>query len=87
MNKTVWKYELLAIDMQGVSMPIGAEVLCVQAQNDVPCLWARVDPEASNESRLFRVAGTGHPDVEGTYIGTFQLHKGALVFHVFEIQP
>jgi len=36
--------------------------------------------------RTFAIYGTGHKHehVEGTYIGTFQLDGGSLVFHVFE---
>lgn len=36
--------------------------------------------------RQIRVAGTGQnlPNFPGTYIGTFQMNGGALVFHVFE---
>jgi hypothetical protein len=31
--------------------------------------------------------GTGHdmPDDPGQYVGTFQMHGGALVFHLFEV--
>lgn len=38
------------------------------------------------EIRTFAIYGTGHvqESICGEYIGTFQLHSGALVFHVFE---
>jgi hypothetical protein len=85
--KTVFKYPLRLIDTQDVSMPDDAEILCVQIQNEVPTIWAKVDDENGPVTRKFRIAGTGH-DLKGdelAYIGTFQLHAGALVFHVFEI--
>jgi hypothetical protein len=85
--KQIWKWALTP--NCAISMPIGAEVLCVQTQNNLPCLWALVSPdpgELGYEHRHFRTYGTGHymPDNPGKYIGTFQLNNGVLVFHVFE---
>lgn len=50
-------------------------------------LWALVDPQADTTVRRFAVHGTGHPGVDatGTYVGTYQLAGGQLVFHVFEV--
>ena len=38
------------------------------------------------ELRTFSIYGTGHQheSISGEYVGTFQLHGGALVYHVFE---
>ena len=85
MRNCVYKYALPIEDWATVEMPVGAEVLCVQVQNQQPYLWARVQPDSPTVPRCFRVAGTGHElgtDV-GRYIGSFQLHGGHLVFHVF----
>ena len=86
---TIWKFPLVVSDVTGAPMPRGAKVLCVQAQHDVPCIWALVDPDAPVEPREFRIIGTGHPitDELGPYVGTFQLMGGGLVFHVFEPLP
>lgn len=85
--KTIWKFALPCVDEAFVSMPVGAQILCVQTQINNPCLWAVVDPDAlTKEVRRFNIYGTGH-EIEGepgTYIGTFQLAGGTLVFHVFE---
>lgn len=43
--KTIWKFELPDADCK-VKMPIGAEIVKVEAQNGVPCMWAIVDTEA-----------------------------------------
>lgn len=68
-----------------ISMPAGAEVLCVQMQGDAPQIWALVDPGAPKEDRKFHWRGTGHPTGElGRYVGTVQLMSGSLVFHLFE---
>jgi hypothetical protein len=82
---SVWKFELRVDDLQEVRMPTGAELLCVATQGSVVMLWARVSPDARQSVRLIRIAGTGHPDADGVYVGTFQLNGGALVFHVFDL--
>jgi hypothetical protein len=91
MSDTVWKFLIAMDDRVDIDMPLGARILCVQMQGDALCLWARVNPKAPPETRHFRIAGTGHPLGDGmeaaSYIGTFQLHGGALVFHVFECSP
>lgn len=88
--KTIWKFQLQVIDRQRILMPEGAQILCVQTQSDVPNLWALVDPESLKTQRIFMIYGTGHPvrhsPLGETYIGTFQMHGGSLVFHVFEVK-
>jgi hypothetical protein len=81
---TIWKYPL-GSHQTTVSMPKGADILCVQTQNEVPTIWCRVDPNAARLSRTFVIVGTGHDcEKDAFYIGTFQLSGGAFVFHVFE---
>lgn len=85
--KTIWKYQLEITDQATLLMPQGAQILCVQVQRNEVCLWALVEPDNNNEPRDIRIYGTGHPVEDAqqlTYVGTFQLHDGALVFHVFE---
>ena len=86
--KTIWKYELRAAGEQIIVMPEHARILSVQSQNDAACLWAIVESTNRKVRRTFRIHGTGHPiDYHGDYphVGTFQLHGGSLVFHVFDI--
>lgn len=82
--KTIWKWGLRFETT--IDMPEGARLLGVQEQHDEPQLWALVDPNATTCPRTFRAYGMGHdmPDEPGQYVGTFQMHGGALVFHVFE---
>ena len=83
----IWKFPLEAKDTQEIAMPIGARVLCVQIQRGIPCLWAdRCQEGAPQASRVFFTHGTGHPmpKYPGKYIGTYQIEKSALVFHVYE---
>ena len=85
--KTIWKFGFDIEDQITIKMPKGAEILSVQTQNGGPQLWALVDDAAiPSEPRRFELYGTGHPFREGEqkFIGTFQLHGGSLVFHLFE---
>lgn len=89
MNRTIWKYELLPSEVTYLRMPDGARPLCVQVQKGKVCLWAEVDQGLTDGPttviRTFFVIGTGHrvPREAKTYIGTFQLNDGDLVFHVY----
>jgi hypothetical protein len=86
MDRTIWKFPIAVLDKVTLTMPCDAEILCVQVQHGHPQLWALVSRSASIADRHFRWVGTGHPvDFVGRYIGTVQLHEGALVLHLFEI--
>ncbi len=83
----VWKFPLQVADVQQVLMPQGARLLTVQVQDDTPCLWAVVDPASRPVVRWIHTAGTGHTwpaKSLSEHISTYQLHGGALVFHVFD---
>lgn len=87
MAKSIWKFQLSVTDIQSLYIPADAKILSVQVQHGEPCVWALVDTDKRDESRVLRTFGTGHPI--GTsdnlvFIGTYQLHGGGLVFHVFE---
>jgi len=85
--KKIYKYPLLVTDKQTIQMPVGAEILTVQIQNNRPMIWVLFpDPYLATEKRTFRVIGAGHAiiDQQLKYIATFQLLGGELVFHVFE---
>jgi hypothetical protein len=85
MAKAIYKYPLIN-RRSDIDMPLGAQVLAVQAQFETPTLWALVDPEQQQtELRTFRIIGTGHEIVgdPGLYRGTVQI--GPLVWHVFEV--
>lgn len=85
-TQTIWKFPFEVKDAVTLDMPIDAQVLDVQVQKGIPCIWALVDPHAERCRRQFRVYGTGHPvNVTGDHVGTFQLAGGSLVFHMFEV--
>jgi hypothetical protein len=81
--KQIWKYKL---SESGIEMPIDAEILSVQLQNDIPHIWAMVSPQNELEKRKFVIVGTGQSfdDTNMKYIGTYQ--DGPFVWHLFGIQ-
>ncbi len=84
----IWKYPVPIRDAVRVSLPRGAELLCVQVQGEEPCLWALVDPDASSVVRAFRWRGTVQEmeDAQGgVHVGTVQIEGGRLVFHLFDL--
>lgn len=85
--RTIWKFPLKGSHPR-VKMPVGAQVLTVQMQGDMPCLWAEVDDTAPKEMRHFVVFGTGwnlprEMGYSDVYIGTVQ--DASLVWHVYEL--
>lgn len=84
----VFKYPVPLLDEFTIALPDGAAVLAVQTQAGEPMLWALVDDEhAQAKPRSFILRGTGHeiPRRALRYIGTFQLHGGSFIGHVFEV--
>lgn len=89
MTKTIWKYPLTIKDEYEIDIPSPAIPLAFQTQRGEPTLWCLVDPEMGLVKKRFRLAGTGHiinnSMEELKYIGTAQLMKGMLVYHLFEL--
>lgn len=85
---TIWKYILEVTDKQTIEVPEDGKILSVQVQNGKPCLWVLVNSENKKVVRTIVTYGTGNriTDYKHDYIfiGTYQLHNGGLVFHVFE---
>ncbi len=84
----IWKCILRTTDFQQVDLPMGAQILTVQMQHDKPCLWALVNPDAPNESVTIETVGTGNQMLEAdnrTYIGTYQMFNGDLIWHCFKV--
>lgn len=85
--KTIYRYTLELTDKQEVQMPALSNILCVQMQGGKAHIWAQVDSNATKESRLIGIFGTGNPIPSNPmrYIGTIQIELHGLVFHVYEI--
>lgn len=94
--KTIWKYPFVTAGAFSLELPEEARILTVQTQPTLgldeadPCIWALVDPapDVPREVRHFRVLGTGQAiedDLRLQYIGTYQLHGGTFVGHLFQV--
>ena len=86
-NRQIWKFQFPVQDDIEIEMPMDAEVLHVEVQGEMPCLWAQVDPSLPRVKRQFHLYGTGHHmhNTPQQHVGSFQMHGGALVFHLFEV--
>jgi hypothetical protein len=85
MTATIWKFPIPIDDEFEISMPRDAELLFVDSQNNAGQIWARVVPEREREPRRFYLRATGYPvDLDSRHVGSFIIHGGALVFHLFE---
>jgi hypothetical protein len=86
MPRTIWKFPLQVVEEQALQMPIGAKVLHVGTQGNIASIWAEVDPTAELEKRWIYMFGTGHslPALRAAkHLGTFMMHDGTVVYHVF----
>ena len=84
--QTIWKYHITSANAR-ISMPRSAQILCVQVQHGIPCLWAMIhEIDSPMVERKFVTYGTGHEHetIAGRYIGTYQMSGGAFCWHVFE---
>jgi hypothetical protein len=85
--ETIFKYRLANQEEQFVEMPASAQILCVQMQGGLPCLWAQQPRDAALASRRILIIDTGWdlPESATRYIGTVQ--NGPLVWHIYEGGP
>lgn len=90
MEKVVWKYELQPKQENKIEMPVGAEVLHIDCQNNKPHLWALVPTDTDKEERTFYIIPTGEPFVAKgkEHLGTTlqgRCESGlTLVWHIFK---
>ncbi len=82
---TIHKYPIKVNNYIRLALPVGAKILTVQVQNNIPFIWALVDTNQQIQLRTFRIYETGREiSTVGIYISTFQLDNGRLVCHLFE---
>jgi hypothetical protein len=81
--KTIYKYTLDSQDCT-LNLPKGAEILTIKLQNNIPTLWALVNPMTVTEERHICIVGTGWQVEDNMkYITTYM--DGYFVWHVFEL--
>lgn len=83
----IWKYPLeITTDIQLIEIPKGAQILTVQVQNGLPCIWALVNPDATKAQVEIYTFDTGQPNVDTnglSYVGTYLLIEDMYVGHVW----
>lgn len=85
--KVIYKYIIEIEDEILLEIPQHAQILSIQTQKDKPCIWAVVETDNPIVKRNLKLIGTGHEIknyMNCNFIGTFQVHDGAGVFHLFE---
>ena len=91
--RSVYKHQLETKDVQYISVPGLAgtnnfkdQVLKIDVQNGIPYIWYLVDTKAEKRAIEIIISGTGYPLPAvsiNEYLGSYMLHGGDLVFHVF----
>lgn len=87
MPARVFKYPLQLEQREMLMMPVGAKILTVTMQNDMPVLYALVDESYPPCPRIIRTVTTGDEfdPTMSEYIGTIQAGSPSwFVAHVFE---
>lgn len=89
--KTIYKYKLDITEKQVISLPRNCKILKINTQNDIPHLWALVDPTADEVNVTIYTYSTGDivPDNWNLiYLGTYDitLDNYNLVFHTFMLE-
>jgi hypothetical protein len=83
----VYKYAIPIKELFELEMPQGAKILDLQLQFGEPVIWAAVDPSQPMVKRKFGLLGTGGAVnfKLPKHVGTFQMHGGSTVLHLFEL--
>ena len=87
----ILKYPLNIAVQQVVHLPVGAQVLSIEVQNDRLCMWALCEDAAFRQTKAIEVVAivTGMPGVPEDiltthhFMGTKMLSNGSFVAHVF----
>lgn len=87
MSRRIFKYTLSMRSVTDIQMRLNSEILDVQLQDKIVCVWALSKDTSEREQRKIKVFGTGmeipdHISQSLNYIGTVQ--HGMNVMHVFE---
>ncbi len=86
MTHRILKYEIPVVTQEfTIRLPVDGHILSVQAQHNVPQMWVRGNMDAPTEEVRFLLLTTGEPIARsvGAFLGTFQLHEGRFIGHVF----
>ena len=87
--RIIYKYNIDKYERNEIMIPKDSVILDIQMQLGRIALWALVNPDNENETRIFYVVLTGNKLSDEAfdknkikYLKTFQ--AGNMVFHIFE---
>lgn len=82
----IFKQTLKIEDTQTLLLPFNSKILSLQTQRGIPVIWYECEEQNSLTPFVLDTYPTGAnlPENHGTYIGTYQLQDGDLVFHVYK---
>lgn len=84
----IFKYSIKNVEEQELVLPKDYEILSVQVINNLPYIYALVNPHPVQEKVrvTIRIYGTGEPITHERlkYIGTYHIFLGDFVFHIFK---
>ena len=88
MTKKILKYPIPIKDESQIDLPIGSKILSAVEQNDTIVMYAMVNTEITDVRPVtVRVIGTGNlienQMTEFKFLGTVNMHRGLLMWHVF----
>jgi hypothetical protein len=85
---TFWKFPIPIEDDFVIEIPRGSIPLSVDLTADGPMVWAAVSSRTKQKERhRFHLRGTGHPLpnlMAYRFVGTFQIPRLGLVYHLFD---
>ena len=84
--KTIWKFILEVTDVQELELPKNYEIISLQVQHGVPCIWVLLNPEEFKKEKVNIITyGTGNIIINDNvnFVGSYQLQEGAFLGHVF----
>lgn len=88
-SQVVYKFDVPYDGEFSIKLPRGAQVLCVDVQNDEPKLWVQMTTETAYfDERYFKLVPTGMPFNADylIYIGTFLSLNTRFVGHLYEMR-
>jgi len=84
--RTIYKYPLFIKEVQEIETYMCFQVLSIQVQNGIACIWVLVDTSLEKQKVKIHIYGTGQEISDELYFmhaGTFMIENDSLVFHVF----
>lgn len=84
--RRVFKYQLLTVTEQSVSIPGLVQALHIDVQSGTVCMWCLVDDAKPTQAYTVITHGTGHnadDTTDAQYVGSYMLLNGQFVGHVF----